>query len=199
VIIYKIRNKINNKIYIGQTINSLERRTARHLKSNSYIGNALRKNGIQSFDISIIDTADDINLLNEKEEYWISYYNTICPDGYNLSYGGNNSGMSEETKRKLRKPKPDGFRNSGMFQKGGHTSTEFKKGIHPGTEWKKGRVSWNNGLVGYRAGHPCYHGEDTGKKISIANTGNHPSNKTRKQMSKSQKRRRRIEKLGIII
>jgi group I intron endonuclease len=106
MIIYKLTNKINGLSYIGQTIKNLNQRISQHLiPKKNYISNAIKKYGIESFDISIIDQAENQDILNEKEEYWISYYNTVCPHGYNLTYGGNQSIRSERTRRKMSESK----------------------------------------------------------------------------------------------
>jgi len=59
-IIYKVTNLINNKIYIGQTTGSLEKRKIKHiscakLNSNIYFHKALNKYGIGSFDWEILE------------------------------------------------------------------------------------------------------------------------------------------------
>jgi len=90
--IYLIENKINKKKYIGQTQYSLEIRMKDHLKSSSRFFNrplyyAIRKYGIESFEISILEICD-IELLSDKEKNWIQYYNTYYGDGYNATLGG---------------------------------------------------------------------------------------------------------------
>lgn len=50
---------------------------------------AIRKYGEDAFEISIIEEVQDRNLLDEKEVYYISLYNTLAPNGYNLTPGGN--------------------------------------------------------------------------------------------------------------
>lgn len=104
MIIYKIENKINSKIYIGQTKGEIKDRLSGHILSSYPIGNALRKYGLQSFDISIIDTAISKEVLNEKEIYWIRFYNCKVPNGYNLADGGggaNGYKHSEEAKQRI--------------------------------------------------------------------------------------------------
>ena len=93
--IYKITNKINNKIYIGQVYNkTIQDRFKRHIneaseKSKSYIGRAIYKYGKENFICELIDTASSLKELNEKEKYWISYYNSTNHNiGYNLTPGG---------------------------------------------------------------------------------------------------------------
>ena len=125
-IIYKITNIINNKIYIGQTIQKLELRFADHrysaLNTNrpQYLYKAMRKYGIENFKIESIETNIPLYLLNEREQHYIKTFNTIDHSkGYNLTTGGNNGfkmlqdtcensrkrmlghKMSDETKQKI--------------------------------------------------------------------------------------------------
>ena len=92
--IYIIRNTINNKVYIGQTIHSVKLRFSKHLtsarKSGDYvIGKAIRKYGEENF---YVETLEEClrEELNEREIYYISLYNSTNPKfGYNMSKGGN--------------------------------------------------------------------------------------------------------------
>lgn len=76
--IYKITNKINNKIYIGKVYNkTIYDRFNRHIKSassksKSYIGRAIAKYGGENFVIEEIDKANSLEELNNKEIYWIN-------------------------------------------------------------------------------------------------------------------------------
>lgn len=103
MIIYKITNKISGKCYIGQTIQTLEQRWYKHIHDSRCpaIRDAIAKYGIDSFSIEVIDTAETIDDLNEKEIYWIKHFNSIVPNGYNLQTGGKNCRCAESTKRKL--------------------------------------------------------------------------------------------------
>jgi group I intron endonuclease len=110
VIIYKIENKNNGKIYIGLTTKSINWRTTGHLTEQTYIGKVLRKYGLQSFDISTIDSAEDKIILGDKEKYWIGFYNSHGPNGYNLTDGGEGgSGYkhTEEVKQNMRGPRSE--------------------------------------------------------------------------------------------
>lgn len=88
MIVYKIQNKINNKIYVGKTKQSLNKRIYDHSRSQSHIGNSLRKYGLKYFEISIIDEANSNEILSDKEIEWIKFYNCKYPRGYNLTDGG---------------------------------------------------------------------------------------------------------------
>ena len=85
--IYKITNKINNKIYIGQSSQPKERflqHCRNYKESRSLINKAIQKWGVENFDFEIIGWFED---YNEKEKYYISYYGSISPNGYNLTTG----------------------------------------------------------------------------------------------------------------
>ena len=92
--IYIIRNTINSKVYIGQTKVSLKLRFQNHLSAarngkDYVIGKAIRKYGEENFYIELLEECT-IEELNERERYWISYFNsTDNKFGYNISIGGN--------------------------------------------------------------------------------------------------------------
>lgn len=92
--IYIIRNTINSKVYIGQTKVSLKLRFQNHLSAarngkDYVIGKAIRKYGEENFYIELLEECT-IEELNERERYWISYFNsTNNKFGYNISIGGN--------------------------------------------------------------------------------------------------------------
>ena len=83
--IYKIQNKINNKIYIGQSVH-IERRFQEHCfpSKTSVISKAIQKYGKDNFIFDIVEECN-IGELNEKEWYWIKYYNCLVPNGYNVT------------------------------------------------------------------------------------------------------------------
>ena len=85
--IYKIQNLINHKIYIGQSVN-IEKRLSVHKssKDNCYIHNAIQKYGIMNFDFSIVESCPKQE-LDEKEIYYIKKYNSLIPNGYNMTPG----------------------------------------------------------------------------------------------------------------
>lgn len=93
--IYKITNKINGKIYIGQVYNkTIQDRFNRHIKdasphSRSIVDKAIDKYGKDNFTVEQIDTATTLEELNQKEMFWIKYYNSTDRSiGYNLTDGG---------------------------------------------------------------------------------------------------------------
>lgn len=87
--IYLIENKINGKKYVGKTYNTIEQRWRTHLKDcvrfvNRPLYQAIVKYGSNSFLVSELEFCEN---PEEREIYWIQYYNTYR-DGYNATLGG---------------------------------------------------------------------------------------------------------------
>lgn len=97
-LIYKIQNKNDGKIYIGQTTMTLKARLAKHKEvvptSDCHIHRAIRKYGWKSFEVGIVEDHIPNDLLNDREIYWIDYYNSF-EGGYNMNRGGNGRLVSE--------------------------------------------------------------------------------------------------------
>lgn len=90
--IYKITNDINDKLYIGKTQLSVKQRFKEHCKDafsrtkeHRPLYAAMRKYGIEHFSIEQIE---ETQFPNEREQYWIAYYNSYGKNGYNATLGG---------------------------------------------------------------------------------------------------------------
>lgn len=100
-IIYIIKNKCNDKVYIGQTIQSAKERFAQHLKPStvkrrgSYkIYNAIQKYGKENFYYEILKDNIDEEELDNYEIYFINKYNSY-EKGYNSTRGGDSKTISK--------------------------------------------------------------------------------------------------------
>jgi group I intron endonuclease len=109
VYIYKITNKINNKIYIGQTIHSIHSRFLKHktiarVKNSDYkaIHKAINKYGEDNFLLELVEECHSMEELNNKETEYIKQFNSLSPNGYNLCTGGFNKIPSPETIQKIK-------------------------------------------------------------------------------------------------
>lgn len=121
MVVYKITNKVNGKVYIGQTKRPLIVRWKQHcIPSNDKcvaLHRAIQKYGKENFTVEQIDVASDRDELNKKEIYWIQHYDCLAPKGYNLRVGGGQGEIvSEETRYRL-----------GNGNRGKHLSDETKK------------------------------------------------------------------------
>lgn len=136
-IIYKITNKINQKIYIGRTTQSLQKRWSIHKahskywkkyfkKSKSYLYASIDKYKIENFDIQEIDRAVDFNSLVKLEAFYIKKFSSNNPHfGYNLiidTYGKGLEFLDENIRRKI--------------------SAKSHTNRHGGVTWDKTRNRW---------------------------------------------------------
>ena len=109
--VYKITNKVNNKVYIGITSKGISARWKEHIYSAEHgcpfkLHNAIRKYGKENFSIELIDFCNSWEELTEKEQYYISEYKSLQDEyGYNMTEGGDGTFgrcHTEETKEKIR-------------------------------------------------------------------------------------------------
>lgn len=163
--IYKIVNKLNNKCYIGQTLNLEKRfRQHQHSKDNFYVHCSIRKYGVDNFDFIKLEeiefnSIEELkSILNQKEIEYIKLYKSAEKEfGYNLTLGGDGMVASELTREKLRK------NHSGCWKNRHHTE-EAKRKIG---EYQRSRDRSN---LNYK------HSDETKRKISKANKDRLPHN-----------------------
>lgn len=196
VSVYKISNKVNDKCYIGITTN-FERRMVEHQKSkgNYPIVNALKKYGKDNFSFTVLDQVESWDTACEKEKYYISFFKTKAPNGYNLTDGGEgvvgleskNKGKkgihSQETLKKISDSLKKHYNENPNPFKGKKHSVESKKKMSDSckkamtqekrktiSEANKGRVVSEDTKAKLRGRTPWNKGvsmpEETKKKLS---------------------------------
>jgi group I intron endonuclease len=85
MIIYKTTNQVNGKIYIGQD----KYNNPNYLGSGMILHFAFKKYGIENFNKEILEECESKETLNEREKYWINFYNSTDKNvGYNIALGG---------------------------------------------------------------------------------------------------------------
>lgn len=95
--VYKITNKANGKLYVGKTSKTIDERFAVHYhnakkEKDTYLYKAMRKYGIENFTIELLDASSEN--MDDIEKYWIKELNTLIPNGYNMTTGGDGGDMS---------------------------------------------------------------------------------------------------------
>lgn len=92
-VIYKITNNINNKVYIGQTVQKIQNRFYQHCATNCSeavknmaIHRAIHKYGKTTFTMEVLESCPK-KMLDEREKFWINYYDSYN-NGYNSTLGG---------------------------------------------------------------------------------------------------------------
>lgn len=104
--VYCLTCSVSGKKYIGQTTQTSEKRWKQHRNERNrkatHINRALVLHGVETFTMTVLDTADDQTELDLKEVHWIHQENTLSPNGYNLNEGGLGGGKrSPETRAKM--------------------------------------------------------------------------------------------------
>lgn len=153
--IYKTINLTNGKSYIGQHTTNNE--YDNYLGSGSELNKDIKSIGYKYFIKGIIEYCDNKDELNEREKYWIEYYNTIN-EGYNICKGGGdypvlygdkngffNKKHSEETIKKMSKAR-EGVEPWNKGKKGLQKATEKQKQV--ASETHSGEKNWNYGKKG---------------------------------------------------
>ena len=153
-VIYKIINNTDDKVYIGQTIRTLNERINEYRRdfrinksTNQYLLNAFNKYGWDNFEFTIIDTAQTIEELNEKEIFYIDQYKSNDRTfGYNIESGGKNSIPSAETLLKMSTAHSGTIQNKNWIENRIHKagSEEAKKYGKTKTEEEKTYLSINS-------------------------------------------------------
>ena len=103
--IYMHKNKINGKVYIGQTNQKVEYRwnNGKGYNTCPLFFNAIQKYGWDNFEHIILEKNLTKENANIKEQYYISLYQSNNRNfGYNIQSGGNNHTVTEESKEKSR-------------------------------------------------------------------------------------------------
>ena len=174
-------NKINNKKYIGQHTNLNDY----YLGSGKILFRAVNKYGKENFEKEIIEHCHSQKELDEKERYWIKYYDAVkSRDFYNIHVGGcggdTYSGRSEEEKIAFKKTMSNVTtgENNGMYGKNHSTESKEKmsktKKLNPSPKFQskefkekisKATKAENNPMFGKK------HTKESKNKMSINSTG----------------------------
>lgn len=110
MVVYIAINKINGKVYIGQTTQPFNLRKIDHKRkaqlysSKSHFHAAIRKYGFDAFSWKVLETVLFREALNKAERYWIRFYKSTDPKrGYNNTTGGDSFELTTDAKNKLSK------------------------------------------------------------------------------------------------
>ncbi len=186
--IYKITNQLNNKIYIGQTTQSLSDRWIQHkakakkkdfstTKHEYGLYNAINVYGEDSFKIELLEECASSE-SDAREMYYIEKYNSFMPNGYNLAKGGKGIKgyrFTEEGLKKLSEAQKRIWDNRTPEERkawGDNLSRKFtgvkKSEAHRKqlSEWAKTRIGEKNSFYGK------HHTEEFKQKMREKNLGN---------------------------
>lgn len=198
-IIYKATNLINNKCYIGQTVQKFKKRKSGHntyVKNggNDYFHNALKKHGLENFTWEILCEDVPIELLDIRETMKIIVeHSHYTENGYNLTWGGlGNSGWhhSNKTKKKIGNASkgrilPDSSRlKISKSNKGIPKSEEHKKKLSEANKGNRASKETRQKMSTSKKGHIV--SEETKQKLSMSLKGNKNNSKCMRNKNVSQ-------------
>jgi len=169
MIIYRTTNLINQKFYVGKDTHN----NPNYYGSGKRLKLAIKKYGIENFKKEVLEVCDTLELLNEREKFWIKELNAIS-EGYNISLGGDGGDTISNNPRRDEISKKISESNKGKFV--GKTNS------------KETREKISNAIKGRFAGdkNPNYgknHTDEAKDKIRKKALGRVVSDETRKKIS----------------
>ena len=104
--IYLITNTTNGKCYVGKTEKVPNKRWREHCggangKSTLALHRAIRKYGESSFILETLASKVPSNEINTMERIWIFLLNSVAPNGYNMTLGGDGGTPTPEVRKKM--------------------------------------------------------------------------------------------------
>ena len=151
--IYLITNKVNGKVYIGQTNQPLRRRWGLHKSRASknegytaHLYNAIRKYGLDNFSIKEIATCNTEEWSNYLERLYILIHDSMNPKtGYNMTSGGDRPSPSPESRERQRQKLLGRKATEDQKQKiSDGLRLAYAEGRHPGVKGRKATEEQRN-------------------------------------------------------
>lgn len=207
--VYIIENKITDKLYVGYTSLSPEIRWRAHLDKlhsgrSGALYAAMRKYGIENFEMVLVERCVSKEAAEQRETYWIKNLNTLAPLGYNLTEGGTGGIPASYVKEKISKS-VSGNKHPNFGKSLSKKTRDKISEAHKGKQWFLGkthsketrqkmremRIGPNNPMWG----KTYQHTEETKRKLSRdrmgqgnPNFGKKASKATKEKMSEARRR-----------
>ena len=198
--IYLITDTTNNMKYVGQHHYNKEGELDQNYHGSGVIIKNIYKKRPETLKEEYIKTCYSEEEMCSDEQHYIKVFDTLWPNGYNLTEGGEGEIPCEETRKKISESNKGRIfsdehrRKLSLVNKGKHLSEETRKKISESTSGEKNpfynkhhseetrrKISDSRkGIPAHNKGkHPT---EETRRKISEANKGKHPTEETRRKM-----------------
>ncbi|KKN47797.1 hypothetical protein LCGC14_0659180 [marine sediment metagenome] len=195
--IYQVTNLVNGKVYIGQTVHSIERRFAAHINNAqggkaTALCHAIRKYGAANFSLGLLATCASLDEMNGSEIKYIDQYDSYR-NGYNMTMGGDGSpGLehSEESKA-IRSQRMKGNKHLLGYKHSDESKAKIGAGLKGNTHLRGHKYSNEHceAISVRQRGEKNHfygkkHSKETKAKIAVAATGREVSEETRMKLSR---------------
>jgi len=191
--VYLVRNIQNGKVYVGQTIRTIDERWKIHIRdarrgSTLYFHSAIRKYGAESFSIERLQICRSLEQLNKAEKKFIEKNESCNPRfGYNHRTGGENSMPTLSARQRMseahrgKRLSDDHRQQQSEGRKGHSTSAETRSKISLALRGHGCSVATRNRISASNTGRPLSEGHK--KKLSKLGIGHEVSEETRRKLS----------------
>ena len=144
--VYVMWCRCTNKFYVGVTSQKVTTRIRQHKRGKQYVDREIRRLGWEgNFDWWITDSRVPANLISEREQFWVDFFDCVYPKGYNKTCGGiSKLTVSDDTRERIRQKALErdmSGENNPMFGK--HHTNEAKETIGRA---RLGKPAWNKGI-----------------------------------------------------
>ena len=169
--IYLITDTTNGMKYTGKHHYNKEGELDPNYHGSGVIIKNIYKKRPETLKEEYIKTCYSEEEMCNDEQYYIKFYDTLWPNGYNLTEGGEGCVFCEESKKKI----SDALKGRNAWNKGVSISEETRRKISKSISGEK------NPFYGRQ------HSEETKQKISVIHKGKHLSEEAKKKMSEAKK------------
>lgn len=178
MIIYKITNLINNKLYIGKD----SRNDPNYFGSGMLIKKAIKKYNKENFKKEILEECESLEELNYKEKYWINELRSLSPNGYNITIGGT-GGDTFTNQTEVKKDEINKKRINTFYSKYG--VNYFKRKLSEETKKKISDSSKGKKIINRKS--PTKFTDEHKEKISKSNKGRKLTDEHKEKISNFKK------------
>ncbi len=158
-----------DKSYVGVTRQRVTRRISQHKRGKQFVDTEIQRIGWEHWDWWIVEELVPSNLISEREQYWVNFFGSVYPAGYNKTCGGiSKLTVSDDTREKIRQNAlARDIRGEKNPHYGKHHTDDVKETIR---QARLRRTPWNKGMKGVTH-HTAEHKAKIGAAVSGEKNG----------------------------
>ena len=102
--VYVIWCRITDKFYVGVTRQKVTTRIRQHRRGKQFVDREIQRVGWEgNWDYWVVEENVPSDIITEREQYWVAFFHSVCPDGYNKTCGGiSKLTVSDDSREKIR-------------------------------------------------------------------------------------------------